>query len=142
VSALRLLTDSEEERALYEERVQAGAMQRASGVIRGTHTGETYLHATGDGTGAVGTFNRNAKALKGALLDSTAHYFGISLEAASDLLNLLIGGDDTIGSATEVLPLDEILEHVKTRWGVSFRRVIKPRHFRQFRQSWGTLCDQ
>lgn len=47
-------------------------MQRASGVIRGTHTGETYLHATGDGTGAVGTFNRNAKALKGALLDSSA----------------------------------------------------------------------
>lgn len=33
----------------------------------------------------------------------------MSVEAARDLLNLLIGGDDTIGSATEVLPLDEIL---------------------------------
>ena len=41
---------------------------------------------------------------------------------ARDMLNLLIGGDDTVGSSAEVLPLDEILEAVNARWGISFRK--------------------
>ena len=51
----------------------AGARSPTSvGAIRGTHTSEVNPHCTGHGTGSVGTFNRNAKALRGAHLEIAA----------------------------------------------------------------------
>ena len=52
--------------------MQVRDLQRAVGAIRGTHTGEVNPHCTGHGTGSVGTFNRNAKALRGAHLEIAA----------------------------------------------------------------------